>query len=209
MLRASLPGRRVYVIPNGAPTNWPHCMCPASLPRMQPASQAGNGAVRSRHSSRDYLICRANLVSGFAAAAVDASQFQPAPPQPCTADGSPPQRVTIVALSRLAYRKARKSSYICRRLARLALLSPAVASLFAALSWRDGHRQSHLVKIDAVKLLLESSSQGVDLLNVVIPAFCRRYDHVDFVIGMSHCFQQLTSFESRELTMSLSVIDAR
>jgi glycosyltransferase involved in cell wall biosynthesis len=56
-------------------------------------------------------------------AAVDASQFLPG-------DGRQPAgRVTVVALSRLTYRK------------------------------------------------------GVDLLNVVVPAVCRRHPHVDFIIG--------------------------
>ncbi len=57
-------------------------------------------------------------------AAVDATQFQPAA-EPSTNNG----RVTVVALSRLVYRK------------------------------------------------------GVDLLNVVVPAVCRRHPHVDFIIG--------------------------
>ncbi len=55
---------------------------------------------------------------------MDATQFQPAA-EPSTNNG----RVTVVALSRLVYRK------------------------------------------------------GVDLLNVVVPAVCRRHPHVDFIIG--------------------------
>ena len=67
----------------------------------------------------------------LAAAAVDANAFQPDLTRPRRGANG---RVTVVALSRLVYRK------------------------------------------------------GVDLLNVVIPAVCRRQPHVDFIIGALSAF---------------------
>jgi glycosyltransferase involved in cell wall biosynthesis len=129
VLRACLPPRRVYVIPNGGrraarcvagvmPSRRSQC-CPYFCSR---------GSAITQFTMLPTCYLTAELLHHCWPAAVDATQFMPEERQQQDSG-----RVTVVALSRLTYRK------------------------------------------------------GVDLLNVVVPAVCRRHPHVDFIIGQPAC----------------------
>ena len=49
-------------------------------------------------------------------------------------------------------------------------------------------------RVTVVALSRLTYRKGVDLLNVVVPAVCRRHPHVDFIIGQPACPAKPASF---------------